>query len=357
MLTTITRPLIRRATSFLDRRFDMRQFNVAILDDYQRVAKSMADWSRLPEGTSVTAYHEHFSDTDALVSALRDKQAVVIMRERTRFDASIFKLLPSLELLVTSGPKNEAIDLKAAEEHGVVVSGTRSLKEPPAELTVGLMLALARSLPRESLAFATGGPWQSTMGISLHGKTIGLIGLGHIGAIVARVANALGMRTLAWSQNLTAERAAECGVTLASSKQELLTTSDVVSVHVRLSDRTRNLLDEKAFELMKSTALLINTSRAEIVDQGALVHALNSGRIAGAAADVFEEEPLPLDHPLRTAKNFIGTPHLGYVTDENYRGYFSGAVEDIAAYLVGKPIRELYPSKKGDKLEPEVGNS
>lgn len=324
----------------------MTPFNIAILDDYQRVAQSMANWSRLPKGTSVIAYHEHFHDDETLVSALRDKQAVVLMRERTKFHAKIFDALPNLKLVVTSGPKNEAIDISAAERHGVVVSGTRSLKEPPAELTIGLMLALARHIPQESAALRNGGSWQSTMGISLHGKTLGIIGLGHIGTIVARVGRALGMKIVAWSQNLTAEKAAECGAILAASKQELLKSSDVISIHTRLSDRTQNLLRASDFELMKPTVLLINTSRAEIVNQEALVAALNSGRIAGAAADVFEQEPLSKDHPLRTARNFIGTPHLGYVTEANYDGYFSEAVEAIEAYLTGKPIRELYASNR-----------
>jgi len=342
---SVLRSASTRATSFLSKELKRNPFNIAILDDYQRVAQSMADWSRLPENTSVIAYHEHFYDDRALVRELYDKQAVVVMRERTRFHAGIFEALPNLKLLVTSGPKNEAIDIKAAEKHGVVVSGTRSLKEPPAELTIGLMLALARNIPQESAALRNGGLWQSTVGISLNGKTLGVVGLGHIGAMVARVAQTLGMKVIAWSQNLTAERTTECGVILAASKQDLLKTSDVVSIHVRLSDRTRDLLRAEDLELMKPMALLINTSRAEIVNQAALVSALNSGRILGAAADVFEEEPLPKDHPLRTARNFIGTPHLGYVTEANYRGYFSEAVEDIEAYLAGKPVRELYPSK------------
>lgn len=346
---SIVRLARKPVINFLNKESNML-FQVAILDDYQHVAKSMTDWSLLHENASVTAYHDHFQTDAALIEALQDKHVVIIMRERTRFHENIFSNLPNLKLLVTSGLKNDAIDLAAAQKHGVVVSGTRSLKEPPAELAIGLMLALARHIPQENQSFKNGGVWQSSLGVSLYGKTIGILGLGYIGAITAKITQALGMKVIAWSQNLTAEKAAEHNVELAASKQELLQKSDVISIHLRLSDRTKNLIDVIDFELMKHSALIINTSRAEIINQEALISALNSKRIAGAASDVFECEPLPENHPLRVIENFIGTPHLGYVTDENYQYYFSEAVEDINAYLSGKPLRELYSSNKSSIL-------
>ncbi|MCX4835699.1 D-2-hydroxyacid dehydrogenase family protein [Streptomyces sp. NBC_01016] len=313
----------------------------AVLDDYQGVARELADWDRLSGRLDVTYLNRYIDTHDELVALLGDCEIVVVMRERTPFPAELIARLPKLRLLVTSGMRNASIDLDAAAAHGVTVCGTASNPEPPVELTWALILGLARGVLTEGASLRDGGPWQSTLGADLHGHRLGLLGLGKIGARVARVGAAFGMDVAAWSQNLTAERAAEAGVTLAASKEELLDTSDFVSVHLVLGDRTRGLLGADELRRMRRTAYLVNTSRAAIVDQEALVRALREGWIAGAGSDVFDTEPLPAGHPLRTAPNFLGLPHLGYVTRRNYEGFFQGAVEDIEAYLAGSPVRTL----------------
>lgn len=313
----------------------------AVLDDYQGVARELADWDRLSGRVDVTYLNRYIDTHEELVAQLRDCEIVVVMRERTPFPAELIARLPKLRLLVTSGMRNASIDLDAAAAHGVTVCGTASNPEPPVELTWALILGLARGVLAEGANLRDGGPWQSTLGADLHGRRLGLLGLGKIGARVARVGAAFGMDVTAWSQNLTAERAAEAGATLAASKEELLDTSDFVSVHLVLGDRTRGLLGGDELRRMRRTAYLVNTSRAAIVDQEALVRALREGWIAGAGSDVFDTEPLPADHPLRTAPNFLGLPHLGYVTRRNYEGFFQGAVEDIEAYLAGSPVRTL----------------
>jgi phosphoglycerate dehydrogenase-like enzyme len=319
----------------------MTTLRCAILDDYQGVALALADWASLADRVEVRSFTHHFASDDELVAAIGEHEIVVIMRERTAFHAELLARLPRLRLLITSGLQNTAIDVAAAKARGIVVCGTPSASEPPAELTWALILALCRHVVREAHAFRSGGPWQSTLGIDLHGKQLGLLGLGKIGERVARVGAAFGMEVLAWSPNLDAERARACGAWLAGSKHELLASSDVLSIHVRLGPRSRGTIGAEELRRMRPTALLVNTSRAEIVDQDALVRALREGWIAGAAADVFETEPLPLEHPLRSLPSFLGTPHLGYVTDANYRRYFEGAVEDIGAWLAGSPLREL----------------
>lgn len=313
----------------------------AILDDYQHAALRAADWSPITDRVELVTFHQPFPSQDELVSALHGCQIAVIMRERTPFPASVFRRLPELRLLVTTGMRNASVDLQAAGEGGVVVCGTASSSAAPAELTWALLLALARQLPREDQAFHTGGPWQSTVGADLEGRRLGLLGLGKIGGRVAKVGQAFGMEVAAWSQHLTPKRAAAAGVTWSASKEELLETSDFVSIHLVLSDRTRGLLGAAELRRMRPTAYLINTSRAPIVEENALVEALRSGWIAGAGLDVFEQEPLPVDHPLRGLPNVLGTPHLGYVTHGNYATYYREAVEDIAAYLDGAPIRTL----------------
>ncbi|MFZ3565511.1 D-2-hydroxyacid dehydrogenase family protein [Streptomyces sp. BH097] len=313
----------------------------AVLDDYQGVARELADWDRLSDRVDVTYLNRYVDTHDELVALLGDCEIVVVMRERTPFPAELIGRLPKLRLLVTSGMRNASIDLDAAAAHGVTVCGTASNPEPPVELTWALILGLARGVLTEGANLRDGGPWQSTLGADLHGRRLGLLGLGKIGARVARVGAAFGMDVTAWSRNLTAERAAEAGATLAASKEELLDTSDFVSVHLVLGDRTRGLLGEAELRRMRRTAYLVNTSRAAIVDQEALLRALREGWIAGAGSDVFDTEPLPADHPLRTAPNFLGLPHLGYVTRRNYEGFFQGAVEDIEAYLAGGPVRVL----------------
>ncbi|MFI1386913.1 D-2-hydroxyacid dehydrogenase family protein [Streptomyces griseoaurantiacus] len=316
----------------------------AVMDDYQGVATSVADWSALDGELEVVSFGEHFADEDALVEALAGFDIVVTLRERVAFPASVLGRLPRLRLLVASGMRNSVIDYAAAEKHGVTVCGTASSPTPPVELTWALLLGLARGIVTESTALRSGGPWQSTLGADLHGQRLGLLGLGKIGGRVARVGLAFGMRVSAWSQNLTQERAEEVGVERAESKEELLRTSDFVSLHLVLGERTRGLLGAPELALLKPTAYLVNTSRAGLVDQEALLTALREGGFAGAAVDVFDSEPLPADHPLRSAPRLLATPHLGYVSRANYARYYGQAVEDIRAYLAGEPIRVLGPA-------------
>ena len=305
-----------------------------MLDDYQGVALANADWS----GLDVTVIREHLDDP---ADVLADAECVVIMRERTPFTASLFARLPKLRLLVTSGMRNASIDLEAAARHGVTVCGTGSAKTPPTELTWALILGLARHLVAENAAFHNGGPWQSTVGVDLAGATLGLVGFGHLGKAVGRVGKAFGMDVVAWSQNLTHDRVEAEGVRLAPSLHDLLGQADFASVHLVLSERTRGLLDAAALACLKPSAFLVNTSRAAIVDQQALLEVLRERRIAGAGLDVFETEPLPLGDELRTLPNVLATPHLGYVTQANYRTYFREAVEDIHAFIQGTPLRTL----------------
>ncbi|MFJ3805544.1 D-2-hydroxyacid dehydrogenase family protein [Streptomyces sp. NPDC090073] len=312
-----------------------------VLDDFQGVAAGMADWSVIEDRVEVVALREHLDGEDALAEALAGFDIVVTLRERVAFPGSLIARLPRLKLLVASGMRNSVIDYDAARAHGLTVCGTASSGTPPVELTWALLLGLARGVVEESTALRSGGPWQTTVGADLHGSRLGLLGLGRIGSRVARVGLAFGMRVGAWSQNLTEERAKEEGVELAASKEELLAESDFVSVHLALGDRTRGLVGAAELAVMKPTAYLINTSRAAIVDQEALLAALHEGRIAGAGVDVFDVEPLPAGHPLRTAPRLLATPHLGYVSRANYTTYYGQAVEDIQAYLAGSPVRRL----------------
>jgi phosphoglycerate dehydrogenase-like enzyme len=318
----------------------MNKLCCAVLDDYQQVALASADWRALSDALDVRVLHRHAGE-DELVSLISDCEIVVLMRERTPFTRSLIARLPALKLIVTSGMRNAAIDLEAARERGVTVCGTASRAEPPAELTWALILALARHVTQEAAAFRANGPWQSTIGADLHGRTLGVLGLGNIGSRVARVGVAFGMRVLAWSENLTPDRARAAGAELVPSKRDLLEQSDVASIHLVLSARTRGLLAADDLRRMKPTAYLVNTSRAPIVDGDALVRALREGWIAGAGLDVFEEEPPAADDPLRSLPNVLATPHLGYVSRDNYRTYYGEAVEDIAAFLKGTPIRML----------------
>ncbi len=318
----------------------MSRPQIAVLDDYQQVATTAADWAAVTSQADVTTYDHQLTGAD-LVKALQDKQIVVIMRERTAFHAELFDQLPELRLLVTTGMRNASVDLAAAEAHGVTVCGTGSKSTPPAELTWALILGLQRHLVAESTAMRSNGPWQSTVGRDLAGSTLGLLGLGKIGVQVARVGRAFGMDVVAWSANLTAERTDAEGVRLADSLSDLLAASDVFSVHLVLSARTRGLVDAAALRRLRPGAVLVNTSRAAIVDQDALVEALRDGTIAGAGLDVFDEEPLPPDHPFRTLPTVLATPHLGYVSDGNYATYFTEAVEDIAGFLAGRPVRVI----------------
>lgn len=312
-----------------------------LLDDYQNVALSLADWDSLRPAVQTCSLQQPVADDDALIAALADSDIIVVMRERTPLTAARLARLPRLKLIVTSGMRNAAIDLDACRARGIAVCGTESSSAPPLELTWGLLLALARHIVPENQALRSGGPWQQHLGMGLEGKSLGLIGLGKIGGGMAKVAQAFGMQVCAWSQNLTAERAAACGATRMPSLQALLAASDIVSLHLVLSERTRHLLDAAALAQMKPGALLVNTARAGLVDQQAMIAALRSGQLAGAALDVFDVEPLPVDHPLRQLPNVLATPHLGYVADSNYRRYFTQAVEDIAAWLQHQPLRSL----------------
>ena len=318
--------------------------NCTILDDYQKIATSIVDWSSLKPFIKLKTFQNHFTNEDALINAIIDQDILVIMRERTLFNASLLSRLPNLKLLVTSGMRNAAIDLDYAKKRGITVCGTHNLSEPAAELTWGLLLGLARSISEENQALKNNGAWQSTVGVGLYGKQLGLLGLGKIGSHVAKVGQAFGMHVMAWSQNLTQERADALGVTLAPSKSSLLETSDFVSIHLVLSERTKDLISSEEFSKMQPTSYLINTSRAPIVNEYALIEALKEKRIAGAGLDVFNIEPLPFDHPFRCMPNVLATPHIGYVSQENYKLYFSQAIENITAYLNGEPIRELVAS-------------
>lgn len=311
----------------------------AILDDYQNVALRSADWSPIADAVDATAITEHL-EGEALIRALDGCAIAVLMRERTPFPAALFARLPALRLLITSGMRNASIDLAAAAAHNVTVCGTASSSEPPVELTWALILGLARHLVTEASAMRGGGPWQQTVGVDLHGKTLGLFGLGKIGARCAAIGRAFGMNVVAWSPNLTAERADAVGARLVA-KHELLAISDVVSIHLVLGERSRGLIGAHELSQMKPSALLVNTSRAPIVDRAALIDALRAGRIAGAGLDVFDVEPLPADDALRTLPNVLATPHLGYVSQNNYQTYFREAVDDIRAFLAGAPVRVL----------------
>jgi phosphoglycerate dehydrogenase-like enzyme len=314
----------------------------AILDDYQNVSQKVVDWSPVAKDVKFKVFTEPLGGPDKVIEALKDCNIVCLMRERTLFGKDIIDALPELKLIVTSGMRNAAIDMNAAAARNIPVCGTESLGPPTAELTFGLMLELARKIGIEHARLKAGARWQSTLGIDLYGKTLGIIGLGKLGTRVARIANAVGMKVLAWSQNLTAEKAKEAGATLVS-KEELLKQSDFVTIHLQLSQRTRGLIGAGELALMKPTAYFINTSRGPIADEKAIEMALLGNRIAGAAIDVYNEEPLPLDHPFRKLDNIVITPHLGYVTAENYKRFYGHMVEDIRAWLDGKPVRIIPP--------------
>ncbi len=309
---------------------------IAVLDDYQHAAEGLADWSSL-EGCDTTFFHEHIADRGALVDALQPFDIVCAMRERTPFPREVLERLPNLKFMVTTGPFNAVIDIDAAAELGITISGTLGTPTPTPELTWALILALARQIPREDAAIRAG-KWQVTVGTELAGRTLGLLGLGRQGMQVAPIGKAFGMDVIAWSQNLTEERAAEAGVRLAT-RDELFQSSDFVSVHLVYSERTYHLVGQRELALMKPSAYLVNTSRGPLVDEAALVAALYAGQIAGAGLDVYDVEPLPADSALLMAPNTILTPHLGYVADKNYRVFYGDTVEDIAAWLAGTPIR------------------
>jgi phosphoglycerate dehydrogenase-like enzyme len=311
---------------------------VAVLDDYQDITTTIVEW---PTALEVVSFTDHLGDQDELVESLAGFDVVVAMRERTPFPRAVLERLPDLRLLVTTGPRNAAIDVRAARELGIVVSGTWGIVSNTVELTWALILAVARRLPDEVAAVRAGG-WQQAVGADLNGKTLGLLGLGNIGSRVATVGRAFGMDVIAWSANLTDERAAEFGVQRVA-KDELFRAADVVSVHLVLSDRTRHLVGASELALMKPTAILVNTSRGPIIDDVALIDTLERGAIAGAGLDAFDVEPLPARHPYRLLTNVVATPHIGYVTNDCYRIFYDQIVEDIVAFVDGKPIRVIEP--------------
>jgi phosphoglycerate dehydrogenase-like enzyme len=320
----------------------MTPVKIAILDDFQNVTREIADWRRLPPHVSVAVFDEHF-EGHALIERIAPFDVLVITRERTPFPRSVIERLPNLKLLVTTGWRNLGIDMEACRERGILVCGTEAGSSPTAELAWGLILAVARRIAEEDKNLRSG-KWQSTVGFSLQGKTLGILGLGRLGAQMARVGNAFGMNVIAWSQNLTAARAMEAGA-VRVDKPELFAQSDVLTIHLLLSERTRGIVGHDDIARMKTSAILVNTARAAIVDETALIEALIAGKIAGAGLDVYSREPVPPDAPILSAPNTVLTPHLGYVTRETYGIYFPQALEDIEAWLMGTPIRVIELAK------------
>lgn len=312
---------------------------IAVLDDYQNVALQMADWSALQRAHQVTVFNKGFANEDAAAEALAGFDVIGIMRERTPFPRTLFQRLPKLRLLVTTGKRNAAVDMAAAAEHKVLVCFTGGTGHPTAELAFGLMLSLARHIPQEARNMREG-RWQTTVGFDLNGRTLGMFGLGNLGGHAARMGRAFGMNLIAWSENLTDARAAECGARKVD-KLSLFREADIVSIHTVLSKRTRGLIGEAEIGAMKPTALLINTSRGPIVQEAALLAALRGKRIAGYGGDVYDTEPLPADHPLRKEPRALLTPHIGYVTEDTYKVFYGQMVAAIEAWLAGKPINIL----------------
>ncbi|MEE8083729.1 MAG: D-2-hydroxyacid dehydrogenase family protein [Alphaproteobacteria bacterium] len=313
---------------------------LAILDDFQNVVRSVSDWSAIEDRVEITVFNDHLEEVTDVARRLEPFEIAVVIRERTKFPRALLEKLPNLKLLVTGGMRNRGIDLAAAGEFGVTVCGTESVGSPTSELTWGLIIATVRNIPAQVQAVHDGG-WQVGLGPGLEGKTLGVIGLGRQGTAVARVGLAFGMDVAAWSQNLTDERCAEHGVRFVASKEDLLRQSDIVSIHLVLSDRSRGTIDAEALSHMKPGAYLINTSRGPIVDEDALIAAVKGGKIAGAGLDVFDIEPLPADHPYRNTAGIVATPHLGYTSRENYQKYFDQGIENIDAWLKGAPIRVM----------------
>jgi phosphoglycerate dehydrogenase-like enzyme len=312
----------------------------AILDDYQNVAMGFADWSPIAKDVEIKVFNKPFASQDEAIKVLQGFAIVVGMRERTPLPRKMIEALPDLKLLITTGARNNSFDVKACAERGIAVCGTGSVGSPTTGIAFGLMLELTRRIGFENARLKAGEAWQVTIGRDLEGLTLGILGLGRLGQRSATVGKAFGMNTIAWSQNLTAEKAEAGGAHLVS-KEDLFRKADIVTIHLVLSDRSRGLVGAQELGLMKKTSYLINTSRGPIVDEKSLIAALQAKSIAGAGLDVFDVEPLPLDHPFRKLDNVVTTPHLGYVSEQNYRKYFPDIVEDIRAWLDGKPVRVI----------------
>lgn len=312
----------------------------AILDDYQNVALKLADWGPIRDRVDVTVFDKPFTNASEAIGALQDFEIVCAMRERTPFPSEVLSSLPKLKLLLTSGMRNASFDLATAKARDITVCGTGTVGNPTAGLTIGLMLELTRRIGFENARMKAGESWQVTVGQDVEGKRLGIIGLGKLGTKVATIAKALGMQVQAWSTNLTQATCDAAGVAYAT-KEELFATSDIITIHTVLSERSRGLVSRDDLARMKPTSYLINTSRGPLVDEAALLTLLQRRGIAGAALDTFSQEPLPVDHPLRKLDNVLLTPHLGYVTEENYSRYYQDMVEDIAAWLKGAPARVM----------------
>ena len=316
------------------------KYRCAILDDYQNVALSYGDWPSLAPDVEVKVFNQPFKNTEDVHRSLQGFQIICMMRERTAFLRNTLEALPDLKLLLTTGARNKSIDLAAAAERGVTVAGTGTFGNPTAGITFGLILELTRRIGFENTRMKAGAPWQVTIGLDIQGLTLGVVGLGNLGRRVANVGKAFGMKVIAWSQNLTPEKCKEAGVDYAT-KEDLLRNADIVTIHLQLSERSTNLLGEKDLALMKPTAYLVNTSRGPIVNEKALIDALTAGRIGGAGLDVFDVEPLPVDHPFRKLDNVVLTPHLGYVSVQNYRIYYPDIVANIRNFIDGKPVKVI----------------
>ena len=318
----------------------MTRLRCAITDDYLNLSLKVADWSPVKDRVDVTVFNQPFASPQAAASALKDFEIICAMRERTPFPRALFAALPNLKLFITSGMRNAALDLDAAKDHQVVLCGTQWGRDPTAPLTMGLILELTRNIGRENARMHAGEPLQKFVGMEIEGRTLGVIGLGKLGSKVSKLAQAFGMNVIAWSPNLTPERCKEVGVGYAS-KEELFATADIVTIHVVLGPRSRGLVGRDDFARMKPTSYLVNTARGPIVEEAALLEALQQRKIAGAAVDVFAVEPLPVEHPFRKLDNIVLTPHLGYVTEEGFRNHYTQMVEGIGAWLKGEPLRRL----------------
>ena len=312
---------------------------IAVLDDYQNVALRLADWKSIGADAEITVFNDHMSDEGTLANVLVSFEVVVLMRERTPFPESLIEKLPNLKLLISTGARNRSIDLEAAVNRGIIVCGTPLIPHPPAELTWALILAIVKDIPAEDAAIRQG-KWQTRLGRTLKGKTLGIVGLGNLGGQTALIGQAFGMEIIAWSQNLTDDRAAEFGAKRVPL-DTLMSTADIVTIHLYLSQRTIGVIGKHELSLMKPSAYLVNTARSPIIDEAALIDVLQKRKIAGAALDVFDVEPLPLNHPLRTLDNTIVTPHVGYVTEEGLSVMYGGVVENIRAYREGRPVQQL----------------